>query len=170
MHETPQQYTKRILNYQRGKDPLSVLSSTPKKIAGLLHGVARKRLVTRPAPGKWSAAEILAHLADSELVVGFRIRLILGANRTPIQAFDQDAWADFSRYGKQDPYLSLEAFRVQRERNVRLLKSLPKKIWGHYGIHSERGKETVQRVAEMTAGHDINHLRQVERIARGKGG
>jgi hypothetical protein len=170
MHETPQQYTKRILSYQQGKDPVSVLSSTPKKIAGLLHGVARKRLVTRPGPGKWSVAEILAHLADSELVVGFRIRLILGANRTPIQAFDQDAWAAFSQYKRQDPRLSLEAFRIQRERNVRLLKSLPKKMWGHYGIHSERGRETVQRVAEMTAGHDINHLKQVERIVRGKGG
>jgi hypothetical protein len=168
MQETPPQYTKRILSYQEGKDPVSVLSSTPKKIAGLLRGVARERLMARPAPGKWSVAEILAHLADSELVSGFRMRLILGANRTPIQAFDQDAWAAFSRYQKQDPRLSLEAFRIQRERNVRLLRSLPKKMWGHYGIHSERGRETVQRVAEMTAGHDINHLRQVERIVRGK--
>jgi hypothetical protein len=168
MQETPPQYTKRILSYQEGKDPVSVLSSTPKKIAGLRRGVARERLMARPAPGKWSVAEILAHLADSELVSGFRMRLILGANRTPIQAFDQDAWAAFSRYQKQDPRLSLEAFRIQRERNVRLLRSLPKKMWGHYGIHSERGRETVQRVAEMTAGHDINHLRQVERIVRGK--
>jgi hypothetical protein len=169
MHETPKQYTKRILSYQQGKDPLSVLSSTPKKIAGLVRGASRKQLATRPTPRKWSVAEILAHLADAELVTGFRMRLILGANRTPIQAFDQDAWAAFSRYEMQDPYLSLEAFRIQRERNVQLLKSLPKKMWGHYGIHSERGKETVRRVAEMTAGHDINHLKQVERIVRGKG-
>jgi hypothetical protein len=169
MQETPQQYTKRILNYQQGKDPVSVLSSTPKKIAGLLRGVGRKQLVSRPAPRKWSVAEILAHLADAELVTGFRMRLILGANRTPIQAFDQDAWAEFSEYEKQDPYLSLEAFWVQRERNVRLLKSLPKKMWGHYGIHSERGKETIRRVTQMLAGHDINHLKQVERIVRGMG-
>jgi hypothetical protein len=98
------------------------------------------------------------------------MRLILGANRTPIQAFDQDAWAAFSRYEKQDPHLSLEAFWVQRERNVRLLKSLPKKMWRYYGMHSERGKETIRRVTQMLAGHDINHLRQVERIVRGKGG
>jgi hypothetical protein len=170
MRETPKQYTKRILNYQQGKDPVSILWSTPGKVAALLRGHSRKRLATRPGLGKWSVAEILAHLADAELVTGFRMRLILGANRTPIQAFDQDAWADFSRYGKQDPYLSLEAFRVQRERNVRLLKSLPKRMWGHYGLHSERGKETIKRVVKMTAGHDINHLKQVERIARGKGG
>jgi hypothetical protein len=168
MRETPQQYTKRILSYQQGKDPLSVLSSTPRKLSGLLRGVGRKQLMTRPAPGKWAVAEILAHLADGELVTGFRMRLILGANRTPIQAFDQNAWATFSQYKKQDPHLSLEAFRIQRERNVKLLKSLPKKMWGYYGMHSERGKETVRRVTQMLAGHDINHLRQVERIVRGQ--
>lgn len=169
MQETPQQYTKRILKNQQGKDPVTILSSTPGKIARLLQGVSRKRLTTRPTKGKWSLAEILAHLADAELVTGFRMRLILGANRTAIQAFDQDVWAAFSRYEEQDPYLSLEAFRIQRERNVRLLKTLPKKMWGYYGIHSERGKETIRRVTQMLAGHDINHLRQVERIVRGKG-
>jgi hypothetical protein len=169
MRETPKQYTKRILNYQQGKDPVSILWSTPGKVAALLRGHSRKQLATRPGLGKWSVAEILAHLADAELVIGFRIRLILGANGTPIQAYDQDAWAAFSRYQKQDPRLSLEAFRIQRERNVRLLRSLPKKMWEHYGIHSERGKETIKRVAEMTAGHDINHLKQVEQIVRGMG-
>jgi hypothetical protein len=168
MQETPKQYTKRILNYQQGRDPVSILSSTPRKIAALLRGRSRKQLATRPGPGKWSIAEILAHLADAELVTGFRMRLILGANRTPIQAFDQDAWAVFSRYEKQDPYLSLEAFRVQRERNVRLLKSLHKRMWGYHGMHSERGKETIRRVTQMLAGHDINHPKQVERIVRAK--
>lgn len=98
------------------------------------------------------------------------MRLILGANRTPIQAFDQDEWAAFSQYEKQEPNLSLEAFQIQRERNVRLLKSLPKEMWGYYGIHAERGKETIRRVTQMIAGHDVNHLRQVERIVRGKSG
>jgi hypothetical protein len=170
MQETPQQYTKRILKNLQGKDPLSVLSSTPRKIARLLRGVSRKRLAARSTPGKWSVVEILAHLADTELVTGFRMRLILGANRTPIQAFDQDAWAAFSQYEKQDPNLSLEAFRIQRERNVRLLKSLRKKMWGYYGIHAERGKETITRVTQMIAGHDINHLKQLEQIVRGKSG
>jgi hypothetical protein len=169
MKETPQQYTKRILKNQQGKDPVSVLSSTPGKIARLLRGVSRRRLTARPGPGKWSVAEILEHLADAELVTGFRMRLILGANRTPIQAFDQDAWAAFSQYEKQDPNLSFEAFRIQRERNIRLLKSLPKKMWEYYGIHAERGKETIRRVTQMIAGHDINHLKQVERIVRGNG-
>jgi hypothetical protein len=122
----------------------------------------------RPEPDRWSVAEILAHLADGELVFGFRVRLILGAPGTPVQAFDQDAWAAYSQYGTHDPQISLEAFRILRDRNIRLLKSLPEQMWGHYGIHTERGKETVTRVVEMTAGHDINHLEQVRRLVRKK--
>ena len=169
MQETPQQYTKRILETLKGKEPMTVLSSTPSKITRLLRGISRKRLTTRPEPGRWSVAEVLAHLADAELVTGFRMRLILGSNRTPIQAFDQDIWATYSHYEKHDPRLSLEAFRIQRERNFRLLKSLPKNMWNHYGMHSERGKETIRRMAQMLAGHDINHLKQVERLVRGQG-
>ena len=168
MQETPRQYTKRILKNVEGKDPLAILSSTPTRIAKLLRGIPLKRLSARPDPTRWSVGMILAHLADAELVSGYRFRLVLGSNRTTIQAFDQDAWAAFSHYAKHDPRLSLEAYRVQRERTVRLLKSLPRNMWNYYGMHSERGKETVKRMAQMIAGHDINHLRQIERMVRGK--
>ena len=162
MQETPQQYSQRILGYLEGKKPLEILAATPRQIARLVKGVSRKKLSQRPASHKWSVTEILAHLADSELVTGFRVRLILGANGTPIQAFDQDAWATFSDYAKHDPVLSLEAFRITRERMVRLLKSLPRESWDSYGMHSERGKETVTRVVEMLAGHDVNHMMQIK--------
>jgi len=164
MQETPQHYTQRILGYLEGKTPMEILAATPRRIARLVKGVSRKKLAQRPAPDTWSVAEILAHLADSELVSGFRIRLILGASGTPIQAFDQDAWAKFSGYADQDPVLSLEAFRITRERMVRLLESLPRESWDLHGMHSERGKETVTRVAEMMAGHDVNHARQIGAI------
>ena len=168
MQETPQQYTNRILKNVGGKDPLTILSSTPGRLTKILRGIPSKRLSARPEPGRWSVGMILAHLADAELVSGYRFRLVLGSNRTAIQAYDQDAWAAFSRYAKHDPRLSLEAFRVQRDRTVRLLRSLPKNMWNYYGMHSERGKETVKRMAQMIAGHDINHLKQIERIVRGK--
>ena len=168
MQETPQQYTRRILKTLGGREPLTVLASTPSKIARLLRGVPRKKLMTRQERGKWSVAEVLAHLSDAELATGFRIRLILGSNRTPVQAFDQDVWAKYSHYEKCDPRQSFEAYKVQRERNVRLLRSLPKHMWGYYGMHSERGKETITRMSQMMAGHDINHLKQVERIIRGE--
>ncbi len=167
MQETPQQYTQRVLTYVQGKKPLEVLSSTPRQLARLLKGVSKKKLAKRPAPEKWSVIEILAHLADTELVQGFRVRLILGANGTPIQGFDQDEWARYSEYAKHDPALSMEAFRLTRERTVRLLKSLPQDAWDRYGMHSERGRETVTRVTEMMAGHDLNHLRAIREILKG---
>jgi hypothetical protein len=84
--EAPQQYTQRILGYLEGKKPMEILAATPPQIARLVEGVSRKKLSQRPASHKWSVTEILAHLADTELVCGFRIRLILGASGTPIQA------------------------------------------------------------------------------------
>lgn len=125
MQETPQQYTRRILGYIEGKKPVEILAATPRQLARLVKGVSRKKLSQRPAPDKWSVTEILAHLADSELVYGFRIRMILEASGTPIQGIDQDAWAKFSDYAKHDPVLSLEALGITRKRLVLLLKSLP---------------------------------------------
>ena len=168
MRETPQQYITRTLGYLEGREPIEILSATPRQLAALIKGARKARLAKRPAPGKWSVAEILGHMADTEVVVGFRIRLILGANGTPIPGFDQDAWAKFSNYARQDPALSLEAFRVNRERTVRLLTPLPPRMWVFYGMHSERGKETVKRVTEMLAGHDINHLTQIRRMLQGQ--
>ncbi len=123
--------------------------------------------MTRPDPDRWSIGEILAHLAEAEVVGGYRMRMILGANGTPIQAFDQNIWAKNSDYARQDPLKSLELFRVLRQANLALLKSIPKKMWNYYGMHQERGKETIARVVRMHAGHDINHTRQIESMVRG---
>jgi hypothetical protein len=164
MKETTDQYITRVLGYVEGKNLLDVLADSPKHIARVVTGVSRDRMAKRPQPDKWSVTEILAHLADVELVQGFRMRLILGADGVAIQGFDQDAWAGEDNYAGQDPSFSLEACRIMRERNLRLLKGLSVAQWERHGIHSERGKETVRRVAEMLAGHDINHLRQIEAI------
>ena len=167
MQETAQQYIQRILGYLDGKNAMDVLAATPRQVERLIKGLTRKRLGKRPSPEKWSVTEILAHLADVEIVQGFRIRLILGASGISIQGFDQDVWARYSDYATHDPALSLESCRVNRQRTLRLLKSLPKEMWDNFGVHSERGKETVRRMAEMMAGHDINHLRQIQAILKG---
>jgi hypothetical protein len=167
MRETPAEYTKRILKYTRNGDALRIQQSTPQKIERAIKGLTRKQMMSRPAPDKWSIGEILAHLAEAELTAGFRLRLVLSANGTVIQAFDQDAWAKNSDYAHQDPQQSLEMFRVLREANLRLLKSIPKKMWGYFGIHEERGKETIDRLARMLAGHDRNHIQQIVTIAQG---
>jgi hypothetical protein len=164
MKETPQEYTKRMLGNVEGVNPLKVEAGTAKKLERLLKGVPASKLRKRPAPEKWSVAEILAHLADSEIVRGWRMRQILGAPGTAIQAFDQNVWAISGHYEKRDPRKSLELFRVVREANLSLLKSLRPEQWKHHGVHAERGEESIEHIVQMNAGHDINHTKQVERI------
>jgi hypothetical protein len=166
MHETPQQYTDRILSYQEGRDPLSVMAATPKKLVKLLKGMTRTALYKRPAADKWSIGEVLAHLADAEVSYSWRIRMMLAASGRVVQAYDQDAWARLFNYPKQNPRLSLDGYRIERERNVQLLRMIPKEIWENFGMHEERGKETITRLTEMMAGHDVNHLRQVEEMVK----
>jgi hypothetical protein len=169
MQETAQQYTQRMLNHSSGKNPLRLQQAAPRKFAVLIKGLSKKQMSQRPAPGKWSIAEILAHLADAELVIGYRMRLILASNGTTIQAFDQDAWAGTFKYSRRDPKISLETFRALRENNLRLLSSVPRGLWKNYGQHQERGKETVDHIARMMAGHDLNHLLQVKKIVMQQG-
>lgn len=166
MQETPQQYIQRMSEYIEGKEPLQIQRSTPGKLAALIKRLDKKQLNYRSAPGKWSIVEILAHLADAELVGSWRMRLILGQNGTPIQAFDQGAWAGTFRYNRRDPKTSLATFTMLRQNNLALLKSVPKALWDNYGMHQERGKETITQIVRMFAGHDLNHLRQVEELAK----
>lgn len=167
MNETPQEYTKRIRGYVNGKDPLKIQKSTAKKLQKLIKPLSKKQMKKRPGPGEWSIAEILAHLADAEVVGSWRMRLILGNTGQPIQAYDQEVWADTFKYGDRDPKESLKVFRVLRENNLSLLKRIPDPLWENHGMHAERGKETISRIVEMFAGHDLNHLKQVEKIVKG---
>jgi len=166
MQETPQQYIQRILGYIEGKEPLQVQRETAKKLANLTRKLGKKQLTHRPAPDKWSIAEILAHLADTEIVGSWRLRHVIGNSGAPIQAFDQNVWASTFDYARRDPKQSLEVFRVLRENNLAMLKSLPKELWENYGMHQERGKESVAHIVRMYAGHDLNHLSQVEKIVK----
>ena len=166
MQETAQQYIQRILGNLNGKDPLQVQQSTPKKLGSLIKPLSKKQLTRRPEPDKWSIAEILAHLADAELVGGWRMRLILGSNGVSLQPFDQDVWAETFAYAQRDAKQSLETYRFLRDNNLRMLKALPKHLWENYGMHQERGKETIAHIVRMFAGHDLNHLAQVEQIAK----
>src|ERR1700730_13445468 len=102
MKETVQQYMDRISGLMEGKKPLAVQSATIKKLDRLIKGVPVAKLRKRPAPDQWSVAEILAHMADAEIVGAFRMRFILGAPGAPIVAFDQDSWAASLHYGKRD--------------------------------------------------------------------
>jgi DinB superfamily len=164
MNETVQQYTQRLLAHAEGQEPLKVQANTPKALARLVKGASVAKLRKRPAPGKWSVAEILAHLADAEIVIGWRIRSILGAPGTAVQAYDQNAWVTALHYEKRDPRKDLIQQRLLREANLALLKSLSPEQWKYFGMHSERGQESIEHIVRMIAGHDINHIQQIESI------
>jgi hypothetical protein len=164
MQETAPQYIQRILGYVEGQDPIKVQRATAPKLKKLTQGLTPKQLKWRPEPEKWSIAEILAHLSDAEIVASWRLRSVIGASGNPIQPFDQDAWAAAFQYSKRDAKQSVELFRVLRENNLAMLKALPREKWDSFGMHLERGKETVSHLARMFAGHDTNHVLQIEGI------
>ncbi len=167
MPETVQEYTQRLLSYAGSRNPLRQQQAAPARLAALVKGKTRKQLTRRPAPDKWSIAEIMAHLADAEIAIAWRIRQILASSAIPIQAYDQDLWAKTFAYAKREPRQSLASFRALREANVALLESVPRKLWENYGVHQERGNESISHIVRMVSGHDINHLRQIEAILKG---
>ena len=116
MSETAQEYTRRILSNVEGQDPLEVQSSTNKKLTRLTKDIPLSKLRKRPEPDKWSVAEILAHLADVEIVIGWRMRSILGAPGTTVQAYDQNAWSspDITRNAIRDKLSNCMAFCARR--------------------------------------------------------
>jgi hypothetical protein len=164
MTETAQQYIQRILGHAEGQQPLKVQAASARKIKALLKGQSAAKLRKRPAPDKWSVAEIITHLVDTDIVGGYRMRTILGAPGGPIPAFDQDVWAVSGHYGRRDAHKSLEHFAAVREANLALLKTLTPEQWKHYGMHAERGQETIEHIVRMFAGHDLNHIKQIEAI------
>jgi hypothetical protein len=166
MQESPQQYTQRILGFIEGRDALKSQRATPAKLAKLTRGLSARQLAKKPAPDKWSIAEILAHLSETEMAIGWRLRQAITKSGYTCQAFDQDAWAAVGRYAKRDPKQSLALFTAAREANLALLKGLSREQWDCYHVHEERGKETVAHTVRMIAGHDVNHLLQIERIRR----
>lgn len=153
----------RILSNLNG-DPLAALKETLNAIRQLISGVPNETLMKRPSADPWSVSEIVAHLADSELVVAFRYRKTLSESGSAIVAYDQNAWATNLDYITKDPHQSVEELAAVRDINLRLLRSLDSDQWHRYGVHAERGKETVEQLCRLIAGHDINHLKQIEKI------
>ena len=164
MTETFQEYTARMLALSAGADPFAVLGSTADAIRAHLAGRSAAELRRSPSPTRWSVAQIVAHLADSEIVFAYRVRMILSASGTPIQAYDQDAWSRAQHAEHSDPQQSLALFTAIRESMLRLLRGLDAEELERYGMHAERGRESVRHLLALYAGHDRNHLAQIERL------
>jgi DinB superfamily len=133
-----------------------------------LHGATEEQLAARPSAGKWSAREIVHHLADGEMTAAIRLRLLIAEERPVIQAFDQDLFVERLHYDR--PHESaLEAFRYARETTAQLLERLDEQEWLREGTHSTIGRFTVTRWLEIYAPHAHSHARQiVEALGRAK--
>jgi DinB superfamily len=136
----------------------------PELLAVVLTGVFGEEEDFIPAPGKWSIRQIIAHLADSEIVCAHRLRQIIAEDQPTLIAFDQDAWARNLDYARRKPKQSLESFRRVRGENYELLKEVPESAYTRTGNHSERGPITLLFQLELLAAHAESHARQMQTI------
>ena len=160
------QYTSAVLGLLGAQKPFDVLSKTPAKVKRAMARMTPRQIGTPEAPGKWSVKHVVQHLADSELVWGWRLRLVLSHDRPTITGYDQDAWAERLGYDTIDVKRALEDFTVLRAANLRLLKRATPADLTRVGVHSERGEESVGHWLKLYAGHDILHLNQIDRIKK----
>ncbi len=138
----------------------------PDLVATVITGAAGAELDYDPAPGKWTVRQILAHLADAEIVAGDRFRRVIAEDNPTLIAYDQDAWARNLNYGRRKISESLDLFRRLRAENYELLKGLPESAFERAGTHSERGRITLRDLLEMYAEHAESHARQLQAVRK----
>jgi hypothetical protein len=146
-----------------GRNVHEVIASTPQELRRLADRIGPGRIADAPAPGKWSARDILCHLADCEIVFAFRLRQALAEDHHVIQPFDQERWA--RTYRAADAEAALATFAAIRSWNVALLKTLAPEQLARRLTHPERGEMSFDVIVETMGGHDLNHLKQLETIA-----
>jgi hypothetical protein len=147
------------------QEPLAVIAATPGRLGALFATLGTAEAERSPAPGKWSARQILCHLADCEVAFAFRLRQAVAETRHVIQPFDQDAWAGVYASTALDVASALETYSALRKWNIKFIDNVPPGTMSKTVNHPERGDMTFRVVVETMAGHDLNHLRQIERIA-----
>lgn len=163
-------YIKLLLDTLGDRDPFPIHESTPGQVEQAIAGLNDAEIRRPEKPGKWSILGVIQHLADSDLVYGYRIRMILSQPAPDIQGYDQDLWAKELKYGERRVADALLDFRTLRAANVRILKSLTPAQLDRYGVHSERGKESIGQMLKLYAAHDLVHLKQIERIKKAGSG
>ena len=157
-------YAGAILALLGERDPFAVLRETPAGLASAIADLSPAQVRTPESAGKWSIGQVLQHLADSDLVWGWRLRLILSHDRPPITGYDQDLWAERLHYADADPGQALAMFGLLRAANLRLLERATPPDMARVGVHAERGEESIGYLCRLYAGHDLLHLNQIARI------
>jgi len=160
-------YMRKIDGYRAGREPVALMKVAPRKFARAVAGLSVSQMRRRPARGKWSIIEILGHLSDTEVVYGYRYRLCLCEPRSEIVGYDQARWVEELRHrSRGSAKRLLEKIRVAREGTLEMLRQVPRRNWERFGVHNERGRESVRRTMELIAGHDLNHLDQIKAIRK----
>lgn len=157
-------YVNAVLELLGDRDPMEVLRDMPAAIARAIDGLSLSQLRQREEPGKWSINEILQHLADSEVVAAWRMRVVMAEDRPTITGYDQDLWAQRLHYDEEDPHEAVERFRLLRRGMLRLLERATAADFARAGVHAERGEESLGLMLKLYAGHDLLHLRQIARV------
>jgi hypothetical protein len=162
-------YVRALLDLLGDQNPLDIAAQllpwVERRTAGLDDAMLR-----RPeAPGKWSAIEVIQHLADSEVVLAWRTRQILTSDQPEIQGYDQDAWARTLGYATMPLAVTLAQLRGVRTANLRLWRSLTPAERARVGLHNERGPESIDLLIRLMGGHDLVHRRQIDRVLAAAG-
>jgi hypothetical protein len=159
-----QSYVKALLELLGDRQPLEVLSELLPWLERRLDETPEAALRRPEAPGKWSVVEIVQHLADSDLVFGFRSRMILSEDRPALQGYDQDKWASLFGYAGVSSESALAQLAALRAANLAVLRRLGPAELGRVGMHTERGAESLGHLLKLMAAHDLVHRRQIERV------
>jgi DinB family protein len=162
-------YVRALLDLLGQKNPIEVLGELLPWLDNRSRGAADTMLRRPEKPGKWSAIEVIQHLADSDLVAGFRIRMVLAEDRPVLQGYDQDRWASEFRYAEVSLSQALDQLRGLRAANLNLWRHLTPAQLERVGLHSERGPESAGHIIRLMAGHDLVHRRQIDRILASAG-
>lgn len=162
--ETAAAYVTALIDLLGDRDPMTVMATTPSAIRDAVQSLSEDTLRTPEAENKWSVLQVVQHLADSELVYGYRMRLIVAEDEPSIPGYDQNAWATNLRYNNVALPDALADLAAMRAMNLRWLHSLSKEELDRWGMHSERGRESVRHIVNLLAAHDLVHLNQIERI------
>lgn len=161
-------YRDRLLGLLGPDEPFEVLAATPARMRALADAIGQRGFERPFGPGKWTGRHVLGHLADVEQAIGFRIRqVVTDADGRAIQPFDQDLWA--RPYSKLDARAAIKAFDGLRAWNLEYYRALEPGDLEKVGLHPERGEESVLTMIRMLAGHDRNHLAQLQKIAAAAG-
>ena len=155
-------YRERILGLLGDHNPLEALEANSKRVETVARRLGDAGLSRSYGPGKWTGKQILAHLADAEVGIGFRVRQILSEDNHRIQPWDEGSWA--RRYDNVQVESALGSYRALREWNLALFRGLSPGDLDREAVHPERGPEKLGTVIRLLAGHDLNHLSQLERL------